>query len=736
MSRWGKGWSITLAGALLLAGPAAVAARASGPIGPPGGDPAWAPLPSQSPRQFYESSLGKPPSTYRLTGRLGYAWRGTSPGLVGAPAYDRGELILDDSPFDDTGAATSSLNASTYGPAYAAATLPGLCPTNGGSTSYPSTSHYGGYFYPDASDRQNVADLVEVRLAADESSYRVAFVLQSMTADAAEKPVVGLGIQLPGERRRAGATGLAAFPHRLDVTPAGATLDGRTVASSVDVTANTIEARIPATALQPGGWRVAAAAGVWDAGAKSWGAVTDLAYVPDEPRAGVPNCWFERQQSADIAAGNYPTFAVDTSALRAGRTSAPAVAKGPQLRTYYPPIHIGEGIVGLQRYAQSSTALVYRGLVEPYTVYVPPTYDPSRAAPVVLALHCLTCNHDVYDSSSWPGLKRLADGRGALIVTPLAYGEGGHYEGEAEWDVFGVLADVSARYRVDRDRLYLSGMSMGSLGTFRLGLLYPDLWARTFGIGNYTQPNCVTPLASPQTCSYAAFDYYDVLGNARNLPWGLVNGAADELTPVSESVQIAQHLSDLGYGYRLWLYPTRDHDPSLMGSTSDVTSAWLGDARRVTHPAHVTFTRVAAMDDTAAAAADGPGGPAWHIPHDRAYWLSGITLPAGASSGTVDAVSGRGQTYSVAAGNGSGSDDAGSYVWKGQDPAWTTVHGPNTLALNLTSISALTIDPAGALLSTSSPLTVSVTSDHEATVTIVGIGTIHVMPGQSTHTLR
>ena len=60
---------------------------------------------------------------------------------------------------------------------------------------------------------------------------------------------------------------------------------------------------------------------------------------------------------------------------------------------------------------------------------MPPTYDPSRAAPVVLALHCLTCNHDVYLSSSWPGLQRLADERGALIVTPLAYGEGGHYEG-------------------------------------------------------------------------------------------------------------------------------------------------------------------------------------------------------------------------------------------------------------------------------------------------------------------
>lgn len=700
-----------------------VAARASAPA------PATTTAPA-TPRGYYEASLGRPASTYQPPGHLGHAWAAPSPGLVGAPIYDHGELVLDDSPFDDTGAA-QPLNADVYGPAYAAATLPGLCPTNSGSTSFPSTSHHGGWVYPQAADLQNAADISELRIAADRSSFHVAFVLQTMTADVVDKPVVGLGIRLPGEVPVPGATGLAAFPHVLQIGPAGATLDGRTVPSSIDVAGHVLEARIPVTALRTGRWEVAAAAGVWNG--TGWGAVTDLAYVPDEQLVDVPNCWFDKQQSADIASGDYPTLAVDTNALRSGRSAGAPVTPGPQLRTYYPPIHLGEGIVGQPRYSQQSSAMVYRGLVEPYTTYVPPGYDPSRPAPLLLALHCLTCNHDVYFSSSWPGLKQLADDLGALVVTPLAYGEGGHYEGEAEWDVFGVLADVSARYRIDRERLYLSGMSMGSLGTFRLGLLHPDLWARTFGIGNYTQPQCVTPLASPQTCSIAAFDYYDVLPNARNVPWGIVNGTEDELTPVTESVQIAQRLSDLGYAYRLWLYPTRDHDPSLMGGTHDVTSAWLAGARRTTHPAHVTFTEAPAMDDTVVVAgADGSGTAPMHVPHDRAYWLSGVGVVAGSAQGTVDAVSGRGDTYTVAATSGSGQDEAGPFAYRGQDPAWAPVTpGTNTLALTLAAVGSVTVDPAGALLSTSEPLTVTVTSDHDATVTLLGLGSVDVGAGQT-----
>ncbi|GAC1540016.1 MAG: hypothetical protein NVS3B12_26650 [Acidimicrobiales bacterium] len=599
-----------------------------------------------------------------------------------------------------------------------------------------SPSHYGDFVYPSPVDLQNSADVVQVRLAADNTSYTVAFLLQTMTKATAQRVVVGRGIRTAHERRVPGS-GLGAFPHLLQIAPNGATLDGKVVEAHTDVVAHTLEARFPRSAVGDGIWHVAAAAGTWTG--SRWGAVTDLVYVPDEPLTGTPNCWFDKAHSAHIASGHYPEVAVDTARLRNNASDPDRPARGAQVRTYRPPFSIGEGITGQQRYAQQAAANVYRGLLSPYTLYVPPSYRPDRPAPLLVLLHCLTCTHDVYFSSSWPGMKQLADARGALIVTPLAYGEGGHYEGEAEWDVFGVMADVAAHYRIDRTRLYLAGMSMGSLGTFRLGLLYPDLWARTFGIGNYTQPFCVTPLASPQSCQEAAFNYYDILANARNLPWGLLNGAEDELTPVSESLQVANRFDALGYGYRLWLYPNHDHDPSLLGTTADLTSAWLGDTRVISHPQRVTFSTEAAMDTTRAPAPDGPQD--WTILHDRAYWLSGIRRAAGVATATVDAASSQGSQLRVTPITGSGQDAAGPYAFRGNDAAFTqtqTTHpaeGINTLKLQLSGVSSLRIDPQGAGLCPSQPIIVRVTTDTPVQVEIIGVRTLSLPAGSTSEVI-
>ena len=275
-----------------------------------------------------------------------------------------------------------------------------------------------------------------------------------------------------------------------------------------------------------------------------------------------------------------------------------------------------------------------------------------------MLLHGLNCNHQTFFIAAWPGLKDLAESRGALIVTPLAYGEGGHYEEEAEWDVFDVLADVSTRYRIDQDRLYLTGMSMGALGTFRLGLLYPDLWARAFSIGNYTNPFCVTPSQkNPPPICPAPFNYFTILDNAHNVPWGLINGALDELTPVTGAREIADRFTELGYAFRYWEYATRRHEPSLHGLTTDVTDPFLGNAHRVTDPARVTYLIDRAMQNEP-----------WHLTYDRAYWLRDIRLAAGAARGSAEALSGRGTAYTTVPVSGSGTSAAGPYTMHGLDP--------------------------------------------------------------------
>src|SRR3954447_20680962 len=269
---------------------------------------------------------------------------------------------------------------------------------------------------------------------------------------------------------------------------------------------------------------------------------------------------------------------------------------------------------------------------------------------------------------------------------------------------------------------------MGSLGTYRLGLLYPDLWARTFGIGNYTTPFCATP--SPMlysqigACGPDPINYYDILENGRNLAWGLVNGASDELTPITGAQEIQQRLDAVGAPERLWVFPSRQHDPSLTGQTSDLTSGWLGTTRRMEHPARVVFKVMARMDD-----------PTWHLRHDRAYWISDIRLAKDTTTGLVDASSARGQLYRRQAVSGSGSDEAGDYTFSGQDPVEATTDGGNRLELSLHGIASLRVDLPGALLCPGQPLSVKVTGAVPPGIALAALQHIDVPAGTRTLSL-
>ncbi len=47
-----------------------------------------------------------------------------------------------------------------------------------------------------------------------------------------------------------------------------------------------------------------------------------------------------------------------------------------------------------------------------------------------------------------------------IVASPYARGTAG-YQGVPEQDVYDVLADVKKRFKIDEDRTYLTGLSMG-----------------------------------------------------------------------------------------------------------------------------------------------------------------------------------------------------------------------------------------------------------------------------------
>ncbi len=131
-----------------------------------------------------------------------------------------------------------------------------------------------------------------------------------------------------------------------------------------------------------------------------------------------------------------------------------------------------------------------------YALFVPTSYAKDKPAPLVVLLHGLGSNPK--QVIGYEGITAEAEKRGYIVVAPYGYnsrgwygsrgqGKDGPYFGTktdpdnlgalSQQDVMNVLGLVREEFRVDGDRIYLMGHSMGGAGTVHLGATYPDLWA-------------------------------------------------------------------------------------------------------------------------------------------------------------------------------------------------------------------------------------------------------------------
>jgi poly(3-hydroxybutyrate) depolymerase len=144
------------------------------------------------------------------------------------------------------------------------------------------------------------------------------------------------------------------------------------------------------------------------------------------------------------------------------------------------------------------------GEIMPYHMYVPTTYDGSRTYPLIIALHGLGNTEDSFFDNYEKALPPLAEQHGYIVAAPLGYRVDGAYgwglgtppadpairrlQERSEADVMEVLRLVRQQYKVDANRIYLAGHSMGAIGTWRIAPKYPEIWAAIAAISGQGQP--------------------------------------------------------------------------------------------------------------------------------------------------------------------------------------------------------------------------------------------------------
>ncbi|MSQ93378.1 MAG: polyhydroxybutyrate depolymerase [Gemmataceae bacterium] len=114
-------------------------------------------------------------------------------------------------------------------------------------------------------------------------------------------------------------------------------------------------------------------------------------------------------------------------------------------------------------------------LKRPYWVHVPPKYDPKQPSAVVLVLHGALMDGKLMEGFS--GLSRTADEHNFIAVYPsgtMATWNAGLFPGEKnnktdDVKYLGkVLDDVESAFKVDKKRIYITGLSNGAMMSYRL----------------------------------------------------------------------------------------------------------------------------------------------------------------------------------------------------------------------------------------------------------------------------
>jgi predicted peptidase len=219
------------------------------------------------------------------------------------------------------------------------------------------------------------------------------------------------------------------------------------------------------------------------------------------------------------------------AASASAQTNPPATAKGAQT-----PMH----------FEVTQT----RKLQANYLLSLPRGYaqDPAKRWPLLLFLHGAgERGHDLHRVAAHGPPKLVAGGREFpfILISPQCP-EGQTWSDET---LLALLDSVCSSYRVDTNRVYLTGLSMGGFAAWSLGLAHPERFAAIAPICGGGQPIQVL-LAGP-----------DKARALKTLGIWAFHGAKDPVVPLEESQRMVNALKQAGVPeVKFTVYPEAQHD--------------------------------------------------------------------------------------------------------------------------------------------------------------------------------
>ncbi len=194
-----------------------------------------------------------------------------------------------------------------------------------------------------------------------------------------------------------------------------------------------------------------------------------------------------------------------------------------------------------------------------YLLFLPKGYENSdKRWPLMLFLHGAGESGSDLDKVKIHGPPKLVESKPDfpfILVSPQSPGRGWNADA-----LNGLLDEVMRQYRVDPDRVYLTGLSMGGYGTWTLAAAHPEKFAAIVPICGGGNPGDAPKLA--------------------RLPIWVFHGAKDLTVPQERSKEMVQAIQAAGGNPKLTVYPKAGHDSWTQTYDNPNLYQWLLQQKR------------------------------------------------------------------------------------------------------------------------------------------------------------
>jgi len=197
-----------------------------------------------------------------------------------------------------------------------------------------------------------------------------------------------------------------------------------------------------------------------------------------------------------------------------------------------------------------------------YLLFLPEDYGKKRQKwPLMLFLHGAGERGNVLNKVAVHGPPKIVKNKKDfpfILVSPQCP-EGDWWTEKVEV-LINLVDDIAARYKVDKKRIYLTGLSMGGYGTWALASAYPERFA------------AIAPICGGGSRIMSL--------RLKDIPIWVFHGGKDTVVPLEESEEMVNAIRKRGGDVKFTIYPDAGHDSWTESYNNQELYDWFLEHRK------------------------------------------------------------------------------------------------------------------------------------------------------------